>query len=386
MLRKKELDFIKEHEQEACDLLLELARIPAPSGHEERRGAFCREWLEKNGAKGVYMDEALNVVYPASAGEEKPLAVFAAHTDVVFPDREELPLTVDGNIIRCPGAGDDTACLVALMMAAKYVARGLADGSLRPKETGVLFVCNSCEEGLGNLKGSREICRRYGERMREFVSFDCHLDQMYNRAVGSQRYRITIQTQGGHSYADFGRPNAIARLAELIGCLYKIQVPTEGKTTFNVGTISGGTSVNTIAQEAWMLYEFRSDVRSSLQYMEERFMEIIRQEQKKGDMKLLVETVGIRPCGADVDEKRQRDLEERVKRAAAAAAGKEPRASAASTDCNIPLSMGIPSVCAGTFYGGGAHTREEFVDSASLPMGVQVAMDLVLEHFERLGD
>lgn len=386
MLGQGELDFIKEHEREAYELLLELARIPAPSGHEEKRAAFCKDWLEKNEAQGVYIDEALNVVYPAGAGEEGPLAVFAAHTDVVFPDTEELPLTVDGNIVRCPGVGDDTACLVALMMAAKYAAKGLSDGKLRPGETGVLFVCNSCEEGLGNLKGSREICRRYGKRMREFVSFDCHLDQMYNRAVGSQRYRVAVKTQGGHSYADFGRPNAIARLAGLIGRLYGIQVPKEGKTTFNVGAVSGGTSVNTIAQEAWMLYEFRSDERESLKYMEERFMEIIEEERKRGDMELLVETVGIRPCGAKVDEKRQRDLEERVRRAMTAAAGKEPKASAASTDCNIPLSLGIPSVCAGSFYGGGAHTREEFVDSASLSMGVQVAMDLALEHFRRAGE
>ena len=122
-------------------------------------------------------------------------------------------------------------------------------------------MCNAGEEGLGNLKGVRKICEDYGGRIKSFCTFDSSLSSIVDRAVGSKRFRVKVRTRGGHSYNDFGNDNAIAGLASLVGKLYKIQVPEGGKTTYNVGMISGGTSVNTIAQEAEMLYEFRSDKR-----------------------------------------------------------------------------------------------------------------------------
>ena len=263
MLNRELETYISEHEEEALELLRELARIPAPSGQEGERARFCREWLEKQGAKGVYMDEAMNVVYPADVPGEGPLEVFMAHMDVVFPDRKPLPLSERDGRLYCPGVGDDTACLVCLLMAAKYIATRKDPEEwkrLRGKDApGLLLVCNTGEEGLGNLKGVREICSRWGDRISSFCTFDSTFGSIVNRAVGSMRYRVQVETEGGHSYRCFGADNAIEKLAAIIEKLYRIPLPQAGRTTYNVGTISGGTSVNTIPQQAEMLYEFRSD-------------------------------------------------------------------------------------------------------------------------------
>ena len=170
--------FIKEHEKEAYDLLLTIAKIPSPSNHEEKRAQFCCNWLKEQGAEGVYIDEALNVVYPAALRDN--VDVYMAHTDVVFPDETELPLKVENGRICCPGVGDDTACLVCVLLAAKYTALMIKEGKLnqiRPEtEPGLIFVCNSGEEGLGNLKGVKKICEDYGSRMNTFCTFDGSLE------------------------------------------------------------------------------------------------------------------------------------------------------------------------------------------------------------------
>lgn len=375
-LSEEILTYIADHRQEAFQLLTELARIPAPSNHEEKRAAFCKDWLERQGARGVYIDEALNVVYPLNCGEDNSLVVFMAHSDVVFPDVESLPLTVEDGTIRCPGIGDDTANVVALLMAAKYIA----SHGLMPRETGVLLVINAGEEGLGNLKGCRKIMETYGSHVQEFVSFDAHDCLGVNRAVGSRRYRIEIDTEGGHSFADFGKANAIACLASMVDALYCVRVPEKGTTTYNVGLISGGTSVNTIAQHAEMLYEFRSDEGESLEIMEENLRSILEIFRKK-DLRLTVTLAGDRPCSGPVDEIRQNELMNRASQASLRSFGREIRFQSGSTDCNVPLSMGIPSICVGCYFGGGSHTREEYVEIDSLHPGTQLAFDLILYHF-----
>ena len=195
LLTQEILRSIEESRQEAYELLLELAAIPAPSHHEQLRAEFCKNWLEKQGAKGVYIDEALNVVYPVGCTEDNDITVFMAHTDVVFPDMQMFPLEIVDGKICCPGVGDDTANLVALLMAAKYIAQN----DLTPANGGMLLVANSCEEGLGNLKGCRKIMEQYGNRVTEFVTFDGYAPIVHDKAVGSMRYRIAIDTEGGHS-------------------------------------------------------------------------------------------------------------------------------------------------------------------------------------------
>ncbi len=380
MLSEAMEGYIKEHEKEALELLLTLARIPSPSNHEEKRAQFCRQWLEEQGAVGVYIDEALNVVYPVDVKEGEPVEVYMAHTDVVFPDETELPLKIENGRICCPGVGDDTACLACLLLVAKYAAEHVGTEEWKQlrggNAPGLLLVCNSGEEGLGNLKGVRRICEVYGNRMETFCTFDGGMGELVDRAVGSNRYRVTVRTQGGHSFGNFGRDNAIEKLAGIIGKLYQIQVPEGGKTTYNVGTISGGTSVNTIAQEAEMLYEFRSDRREHLAWMEEKFMGILKEEQEKG-LDVTCEVMGLRPCEGEIDPEKRRALLERAAAAVESVTGVRPETKSGSTDCNIPLSLGIPSVCMGSYRGAGAHTREEYVEIDSLAEGYRVAFEMI---------
>ena len=243
-----------------------------------------------------------------------------------------------------------------------------------------MLVVNSCEEGLGNLKGCRKIMDTFGPRVREFVTFDAGVFTVINDAVGSRRYSIEIKTEGGHSYSAFGNRNAIACMAELIHDLYSVPVPPIGKTTYNVGTISGGTSVNTIAQQAEMLYEFRSDKRESLQIMEDTFRNILATHREKG-LDITVTPVGDRPCSGDVDREALEALSQRAVQAVAHSFHREARYGVGSTDCNIPLSMGIPAICVGCADGAGAHTREEFVYLDSLKPGLGLAFEMILHHF-----
>jgi len=294
---------------------------------------------------------------------------------VVFPDVEELPLRVADGKICCPGVGDDTGNVVALLMAAKYIAQH----NLQPQDGGVLLVANSGEEGLGNLKGSRKIMEEFGSRVREFVTFDGNAGAIVDQAVGSHRYQVEIDTEGGHSYSNFGNRNAIAYMASLIDTLYQMKVPAPG-TTYNVGTISGGTSVNTIAQHAEMLYEYRSDDRKALEIMRKHFESAIEFYRTKG-IKVTVTQVGDRPCSGDVDEARHQALKNRALTAVKRYYQVEAALNSGSTDCNIPLSLGIPAICMGCLNGAGAHTREEYVKIDSLKPGYYVAFEMILHHF-----
>ena len=378
MLSKEISHYIEEHAAETYDLLKTIAVIPAPSNHEEKRAEFLSGLLKEWGAHGVYVDEALNVVYPYTDNGKEDLTVFMAHIDVVFPDTEELPLYEKDGMLCCPGVGDDTANVAAMLMVIRY----LIDHPLKTRNGGVIFVCNSGEEGLGNLKGVRKICERYGNRMKRFYSFDGQLSGITNQAVGSCRFRVTATTNGGHSFKDFGEPNAIHALSEVIQDIYSIKAPEFGTTTYNVGTISGGTSVNTIAQKAEMLCEYRSDDIRSLELMEKRF-EAIFQLRNNDHARIEVETVGERPCGS-LDEEQKEVQDEMLRRAIHILekySPKEVDSHSGSTDCNIPLSMNIPSLCYGFYLGEGAHTREEYVLIDSLKDGYYAAFESILDYF-----
>lgn len=354
-------------------LLKTLAAIPAPSHHEEQRAAFIRNWLVDNGAQTVIIDSAKNVVLPLNWGRKPGLCVMA-HTDVVFPDTTPLPLRVENDRLYAPGVGDDTANVVALMLCAKFF---LTHPELIPEP--LLIVFNSCEEGLGNLKGVRQIMADHAEKIHALVSFDCQSDSIISRAVGSQRWQVDVSTRGGHSFSDFGNANAIAKLSELVTMLYRQGVPhIDGcHTTYNVGLISGGTSVNTIAQNAQMTYEYRSDNRNCLAIMEQQFHDLLQQMQSQ-DAVFSVTNIGDRPCGGTVDTARHEALLRRCAGAIREIYATEPPLCAASTDANIPLSLGIPAATFGLYRGGGAHTRQEYVELDTLTPGLKIALRFFL--------
>ena len=288
-------------------LLKTLAAIPAPSHHEEKRAEFIKNWLIEQGAKDVYIDEAKNVVLALGDDGTTPFRVIMAHTDIVFPDTTPLPVKEENGLLFAPGIGDDTANVVALMLCVTF----FLSEKISPASP-LLIVFNSCEEGLGNLKGVRQIVSRYSGRIRELVSFDCGYDWLVTRAVGSERWQIQVSTIGGHSYGDFGNPNAIAHLSALVCNLYEQPVPHKANctTTFNVGTISGGTSVNTIAQDAAITYEYRSDDRECLAIMAKQFQECVNKMDSQ-QARITIQELGVRPCGENVPEKAQAELLER---------------------------------------------------------------------------
>ena len=247
--------FIKDNTDSLYSILKALCLIPAPSGSEEKRAAYCLNWLKDNGAENAYIDDALNVVFPWCIEESKDITVFAAHTDTVFPDTAPMPYEEKDGKVFCPGVGDDTAHVAILLLTAKFFVQN----NIRP-ENGFLFVYNSCEEGLGNLKGVRKLMEQYSGRISRFVTYDALLGVLHDECVGSHRYKVEVTTRGGHSFQDFGVPNAIAELSKMISKIYQITPPKDrdSRTTYNVGIISGGTSVNTISQSASMLCEYRS--------------------------------------------------------------------------------------------------------------------------------
>ena len=365
-------------QEELKQLIRDLCAIPAPSHMEHKRAEFCRDWFVQAGGKGVHIDEALNAICPWGVTEDNEIVVVMAHTDTVFPDLEPLPFEEDEKQFRCPGVADDTAELAILMLCARYFMKNYDT----PK-VGVLFVANSCEEGLGNLKGSKAIVERYGHRMRELITLDgTRMNAIVNEAVGSHRYRVTVKTEGGHSFGAFGNRNAIHCLASMINTLYSVKVPQEGdsKTTYNVGTISGGTSVNTIAQEAQMLYEYRSDNRNCLAQMETMFRQVVAAYNTMG-ISVEAEKIGDRPCTGDVDKEKHRQLIERAFGAIRRNVGGEPVLRSGSTDCNPPLAAGIPAICMSPCAGGGAHTREEYLELDSLETGCCLVLDFLSETF-----
>lgn len=375
-MTKQITDWVEAHFEEQLQLHKTLAQIPAPSGKEEKRVEFITAWLREQGVQNVTVDEALNIICPFGVTQDNELVVYAAHSDVVFPDMDRLPLREEDGKLCCPGVGDDTAGVVPLMMCARYISQQ----GLQATDRGVLIVINSCEEGLGDLKGTRHLMKTYGHRVKEFISFDGRMSFSVDKAVGSRRFKIEVDTEGGHSFGKFGNRNAIAYLASMIDTLYTMKVPAGGMTTYNVGTISGGTSVNTIAQHAEMLYEFRSDNRDCLEIMDKHLQAAIEFYRAK-DVKVTVTVVGDRPCAGEIDEEAWNQLRRRAEATTLENFGKELHYVHGSTDCNIPLSMGIPALSLGSYSGAGAHTREEYVMVDSLLPGAKYVFDMVLDHF-----
>ena len=278
---------IEAAQSETLELIKTLCRIPAPSHREECRAAFIREWLEVRGFSAE-IDDAKNVRCGWGVEESGEIAVVMAHIDTVFPDLEPMPMREENGRLYCPGVGDDTANVAGMLILMDRMRRL----GLRPNG-GVLFVCNSCEEGLGNLKGCKAIMRDFAPRVKAFLSLDDQSTHVCARAVGSARYRITADTRGGHSFADFGARSAIEVLSRLTCALYRQALPRAAGsvTTYNVGMISGGTSINAIAQHAEMLYEYRSNDAKSLAAMKEKLNVILR-ENALPDAKVTVELLG----------------------------------------------------------------------------------------------
>lgn len=371
------LEIANRYYDEMLTFMREISVIPGPSGHEEQRAEYILKYLKSIGAYNAYIDEALNVICTVGEANDD-MTVFMAHTDTVFPFDVPLHYVDDGDKIHCPGITDDVACLAVLLAGLKYIL----DNKIQLNRT-LLFVANSCEEGLGNLKGCRQIFKDFAGKIKRMYTFDSFYSQLCNKSVGSHRYKVTAITEGGHSYSNFGNRNAIHVLAGIISEIYKIQVPKigESKTTYNVGLIEGGTSVNTIAQNASMLVEYRSDNVDCLNRMKEKFHSIF-ENAKANCEELKVELVGDRPCMNHMDMQELHRLTELTKSIQQKYTGLKVKIKSASTDANIPHSLGIPAICVGVCNGFGPHTREEWLEKASVKKGFAIGLELMLAEGE----
>ena len=377
-LSERARQFIASRYDELIALTGTLCAIPAPSRHEEQRAAFCLQWLLDHGCEGAYIDEAKNVVWPYRCDGKTNITCLAAHIDTVFPDTDPFKMEIREGRAYCPAVGDDTMSVAQLMLIMSYIAEH------RPEcDGGMLFVLNACEEGLGNLDGAQRLFADWEGRIGAFVTLDGSYQSIVAKAVGSVRYRIRIETEGGHSYGAFGNRNAIEKMARLISLLYDIEIPKIPgvKTTYNVGSISGGTSVNTIAQACEILYEYRSESREGLNAMKRKFSEAI-EKVRPFCADLTVEVLGERPCAANVNPGQLNALINRAADIIEAHTGNRPPVKFGSTDCNWPLSLGIPAICFGGYLGGGAHTRAEYVDLSTISIGFPIVMEFIMSWFE----
>ena len=387
------IEVTEEMIQELVDLIKTITAIPAPSNDEGRRMEFIVEYLRKAGYNNVQTDEAMNVIVEhILEKDDKDLYLYTAHTDTVFPDTTALPVREEQGRIYGPGVGDDTANLAGMMLALKYIKKA----KLKPLHS-VSYVCDSGEEGLGNLKGMWAAYHRYEGRLTRHIAFDGSTNHIVNRAVGSRRYKITVKTVGGHSYNAYGNRNAIEVAAGMIAALYEIDTTQlKGKTTYNVGTIQVGTSVNTIAQEVIFCYEYRSDEQSSLEHIKVLAEEKLGQalscdfqledefhtSNGSGDAYIEVKLIGDRPGMGPVDEKAQAKLSQHLSDLLTKHTGTSPDYNSGSTDCNIPLSHGILAGCFGIYLGALQHTREEYIERDSLRAGMETMLELLLEDYE----
>ena len=363
--------FIERNLDKCVELLETLGKIPSPSGKEDKRASFILDFFLSNGSHDAYIDEDKNVVCPINTSQNRKFTVLMAHTDVVQNDTGEYPMRREGNILYAPGIGDNTANLVNLLFGYLYLME-----NRERLDRSVLIVASSSEEGLGNLKGCKRIFSTYRDRIEEFYAFDLYLGLCTSTPVGSHRYKISVKSEGGHSYSDFGRRNAIVDISNLICALDSIKLPEDARTTYNFGVIEGGTTINSIPQSCSVLYEYRSSSQACLEYMKDRFEAVIESASKSG-VDISVELLGIRPGLGLVDKERLCSFTEKNIKIIKKHYSGEIDTGEYSTDMNIPLSLGIVSNTIGTIRGSGAHTREEWVDLDSIPVGLSIVLDIL---------
>lgn len=361
------------------DLSVAIQQIPAPTFHEERRTAFIQELFLQEDLVDVSVDEIGNV-YGCFPGTGKmPPVVVSAHTDTVFPLSVDLKTSCVDAKIYGPGIGDNSvgvASLLGLIWCLK--GRSAERGKLQKPGCSnlcgdVWVVANVGEEGLGDLRGMRAIIDRFGSSPTAYIILEgMALGQVYHRGLGVRRYRITSRTQGGHSWVDFGRPSAINEIAKFIDYLISIPIPERPRTTLNVGVIRGGTSVNTIAPEASIELDLRSESEQVLSTLVAQ-VEMLVNKSNRPEVGFSYEVIGDRPVGEISPEHplirlAKQSLED---------VGIEPCLNIGSTDANIPLSRGLPAVCLGLTTGGGAHTIDEYINTKPLKQGIKQLIAVV---------
>jgi acetylornithine deacetylase/succinyl-diaminopimelate desuccinylase-like protein len=359
----KSLAWIDSHAEQIVAEAIRICEIPAPTFAEGERAAYVRERFARLGLCNVTIDAAGNVlgVRPGTGGG--PNLAVGAHLDTVFPAGTDVTVKRDGTRLLAPGIGDNSVGLAALLA----VVDALNVGGV--KTAGDLYLtANVGEEGLGDLKGMRAFMADVKAHVAAVIAVEgMKLNRLIHVAVGSRRYKVVFTARGGHSWGHFPAPSAIHIMARAIADISRLEVPADPKTTYNVGVIHGGTTVNTIAAEADMLLDMRSVDPRALAELERRVLAIIERTAADGDGRAALELVGDRPAGS-IPATHPVVL---TCRAVHQALGLRTFSEASSTDCNVPLSLGVPAVCLSVTEGANEHRLDEFIETGPIPTGVK---------------
>lgn len=350
--------------ERVLELAICIQQIPAPTFGEQQRARFVRDrWIEEDLLE-VSMDP-LNNVYgrwsPGKPGGSTRPLVISAHLDTVFPPETRLDVHREEGKLYAPGIGDNSLGVAALF----GLIWMLREHKIHPKRE-IWFVANTCEEGLGDLRGMKAVVDRFGAEMHAYLVIEGGaLGRVYHSGVGVRRYRVTLRTAGGHPWADYGQPSAIHELAHTITRLTALPLPSSPRTTLNVGRIQGGMGVNVLASAASMELDLRSESPQALQELIERVEEVLSSVPRPG-VALETEIIGERPAGEIAAHHPLIRLAEECLRAQ----GVEPELTSGSTDANIPLSRGYPALVLGVTRGGGAHTPDEYIEIEPIEQGM----------------
>jgi tripeptide aminopeptidase len=372
MISSSELGQLRASAAKRTEAVAELAQriceVPAPTGHEQQRAQLVASlWRERGYTPEI--DTIGNVYIRRGKHEHKPVLMLLAHTDTVFPQTTPISLERQGDILRGPGIGDNSVNVAAMMSALDVL-----DELGKETDADIVTVADVGEEGLGNLLGARTSVERYRKQLGAVIAIDGSLGNITHIAVGSKRWRITVHGPGGHSYGAFGTPSAIHGLGRIIAAVADLEVPQQPKTTYNIGIIEGGTSVNTIAPRATALLDMRSTDITALEQGATEVKTIVEQCAGSG-LQTEIEILGERPAGA----RSQSDPLVQLAAQALTWLGMEPKYGAASTDANIPISFNIPAVCIGITQVERMHTREEFLYVPPIGNGLAQLTRLCIE-------
>lgn len=357
----------RDHDRMVAEIIT-LTEIPAPPFKEAARAAAYRDMLKEAGLADVEIDAEGNAigVYRGTGPAGGPAVMIAAHLDTVFPEGTPVKVRREGTRLHAPGIGDDTRGLAVLLA----YARAMKESGVKVRQD-IIFVGNVGEEGPGDLRGVRYLLTKgkYKDRVKAFFSMDgLDASRLVTGGVGSKRYRITWKGPGGHSFSAFGLVNPMTAMSQAVVDLYKIQVPAQPRTTYAASVTGGGTSVNSIPNEAYMEFDMRSESPAELAKLEQAFLGVVRKSVesenaarsvKEGPITADIKLIGDRPAGETAATQPIVQNAQAIIRAN----GLKPLSSFSSTDSNLPMSLGIPAVTIGSGgEGGRAHALDEWID------------------------
>jgi tripeptide aminopeptidase len=375
--------FIQSDQERFVSELIGLTEIPAPPFKEQTRAAAFAKLLRASGLPTVETDPEGNVTALRKGGG-KGLLVVNAHLDTVFPEGTNVKVKRQGTRLSAPGVGDDTRGLALVLSLVRTM-----DAARIQTASDILFVGNVGEEGEGDLRGIKYLLQKgkYKGQVTQMIAIDGgDVSGVTNGGVGSRRYRVTFSGPGGHSYGAFGLVNPAFAMGDAIARFSRLTVPAQPKTTFNVGVVRGGTSVNSIPADVSMDIDMRSESCAELQKLDAAFLGVVRdaveaenkaRSTKEGAVRADPKVIGERPCG-------ETPVSSPIVRAAAATIrgfGMTPSFTISSTDANVPMSLGIPAITVGRGGPGGrAHSPDEWtdVDPASNVKNEQVVLAIIL--------